>query len=80
MVARRAFTKTQKKMRIGRKMIGRGMRKNSLAPACERKFHFRRFSQSMKIYGKVDPKSRPKSFERALGPWGGQGGFIDHFY
>ena len=58
-------------------MIDRGMKKNSLALACVRNSHFRRFSKSMKIYGKIDPKSHPKSFK--MGPWGGQGRFIDIF-
>ena len=59
-------------------MIDRGVRKSSLALACARNSHFRWFSKSMKIYGKIDPQIHPKSFK--TDPWGGQGRFIDHFY
>ena len=31
----------------------------------------------MKIYGKIDPQSHPKSFKTE--PWGGQGRFIESF-
>ena len=48
-------------MEIHRKMIDRGMRKNFLALACVMNSHFRRFSKSMKIYGKIDPKSQKRA-------------------
>ena len=59
-------------------MIDRGMRKSSFALACVRNSHFRRFSESMNFYGKIDSPNHPKSFKAV--PWGGQGRFIDHFY
>ena len=49
------------------------MRKSSLALACVRSSHFRRFSKNMKIYGKNDLKSHPQLFKTS--PLGGQGRF-----
>ena len=48
-------------------MIDRGMRTSSLALACVRNLHFRRFSKSMNIYNKIDPTSHPKSLK--TGSW-----------
>ena len=72
------WKKHETSMKIDRKMIDRGMRKSSLARACVRISHFRRFSKSMNIYGKVGPQSHPKSF--TTGRSGDQGRLIDHLY
>ena len=55
---------------IDRKVIDRGMRKNSLALASMRNSHFRRFSRRMKVYGKIDPKSHCRRKAWTPHPWG----------
>ena len=77
-VPRSGLENIKKQWESDRKIIDRGIRKSSLALACVRNSHLRRFSKSTKIYGNIDPKSHPGTLKTGL--WGGHGRFIDHFY